>query len=338
MRSNMSKILLVGLIAVFLAPEVCDAQRRRRRRRNNYYSGGFLSSPLASVAKPFIGLIRERSGVNRNEYNYNWAARRNWHEEETTPMLFADRVRVRVMLKDEHQEIRDELKVRATWVYLHKTKTEHTAWVDLKQDGDEAYFEVPELEEGRVVKVISDFYISTDETPAKERLDNGEFVKRDTGTFKHVDEMHVPYYGVTTSETNEELQRRAQIVSFAFSQWYVDEAYGGRYCHYDCYSFYQSCASGELEGFQFEAVAHANVPQLAKEGKRFHGDYLIMPGHYGMALCYDEDTGNFITIEGNYALNGPYRINIDPYYHGLYTWSSIMTIVAEGDQETSTLN
>lgn len=330
MKKNIQVCVLVGLVALLFIPEASQAQIFRRWRGNynynyNYNGGGnFFSAPLATVAKPFVGMIRRRSNRNRSEYDYNWAARRVWHNDDAGPMLFADKVRVKVLLKDETAKAHEDLRIHVSYVYLHKSKTWHKQWVDLVRDGDEVYFDVTGLEEGRVVKIVPDLYRKTakDEPEVK----TASFVQGKEDKLKYLGRMHAPYYGVTSSEDNEELQRRAQIVSFGLSQWYADEAYGGRYCNYDCHSFFTSSTSGELKGFKLQPVSRANVPKLAKQGKRFHGDYLIMPGHYGMALCYDEDTGNFCTLEGNYALNGPYRINIDPYRHGLNTWSSIMTI------------
>jgi hypothetical protein len=332
MQKNSWKYVLVGLIALLFLADVGHAQLFRWRRGGGGYTTNtnvVAAVPRAIARGPFIGFLRKRSTRNRTEYDYNWAARRDWYQADAPQMLFADKVRVKVLLKDAYAQTPDSLRVRVHWVYLHKSKTWHTDWVDLQQDGRNVYYELPGLEEGRLVKVISDFYLKTDVQPSEAAIKSASYVKTDEGTFKYVGRMHVPYYGVTSSEDNEELKRRAQIVSFSFSQWYADESYGGRRCNYDCYSFFQSSTSGELSGFKLQPVSHAKIPTLAKQGKRFHGDYLIKPGHYGMALCYDEDTGNLCTIEGNYALNGPYRINIDPYRHGIYTWSSIMTISQE---------
>jgi hypothetical protein len=321
--------VVVGLSSLMLEPQSSDAGIFRRRGGGGQ-STGLIAATVGAVTKPVVGFIRDRGGIQRDEYDYNWAARRNWHQESAPPMLFADKVRVKLLLTDQQAKVRPDLRVRASWVYLHKSKTLHTAWVELQQDGSDVYYDLPGLEEGRVVKVVSDFYLKTDQQPPNENaVKNASFVVNGEGTFKYVGRMHVPYYGVTSSNSNEELKRRAWVVSFGLSQWYVDEAYGGRRCSYDCYSFYRTSTSGELEGFALRPIPQSSIPELARKGKRFHGDFLIKPGHYGMALCYDEDTGNFCTLEGNYALNGPYRINIDPYRHGLNTWSSIMTISPE---------
>jgi len=338
MRNSIHQYVLVSLAAIFLYPDTSDA-RPFRRRGNQRGGGGFVATALSTVTRPVIGIIRKRSQLDRSEYDYDWAARRDWHKEGAKKRLFANKVRVKLLLKKDLASAPDHIRVRVTWWYLHRSKTQHTAWASVRQDGSDVFYDVDGLEEGRLVKVVSDIYRKTDEQPASEKLiKNGTFVKNSEGTFKYVGRLHVPYYGVTTSENIEGLKRRARIISFSFSQWYVDEAYGGRYCNYDCYSFYQTSTSGELNGFNLQAVSHSDVPQLSKNGKRFHGDYLIMSGHYGMALCYDEDTGNFCTIEGNYALNGPYRINIDPSNHGLYTWSSIMSISAEKNTKNETVN
>ncbi|MEQ8787422.1 MAG: hypothetical protein RIC55_14050 [Pirellulaceae bacterium] len=334
MREKICWSMLVALAAVFLLAETSEAQLfRRGRRYNNYnYSGGgnmVSSTPLANLAKPLMGFLHNRTRRNRSEYDYNWAARRDWHRDQAEPVLFADKVRVNVMLKPTTASSQEKLLVRASWVYLHKSRTWHTDWMPVERVGDKAYYDLAGLEEGRVVKIISDIYIATDKEPSESALKNASYVKTETGNYKYVGRMHVPYYGVTSSENNEELKRRAQIVSFGFSQWYADEAYGGRRCSYDCYSFFRSCTSGELSGFELKPVSRQHIPTLSKRGKRIHGDFLTKPGHYGMALCYDEDTKNLITLEGNYALNGPYRINIDPYRHGLNTWSSIQTISAK---------
>ena len=226
-------------------------------------------------------LIRRRSKANRSEYDYNWAARRDWYNDDAPQMLFADKVRIKVLMKDQYLPFKDDLRIRASWVYLHKSKTWHSDWVDIVHDGSNVYYDLPNLEEGRVIKVISDLYVKTDEQPPSEKsVKRASFVKNEEGTFKYIGRIHVPYYGATTSETDEELKRRAQIVSFGFSQWYADEAYGGRRCSYDCYSFFKSCTSGELSGFQLKSLSRSHVPTLAKRGKRLHGDYLIKPGHF----------------------------------------------------------
>jgi hypothetical protein len=328
--------LLLGLAAIFFIPETSDAQIFFRRRRNNYSynynSGGNtpVANTLANLARPLVGIVRKRSNRNRSEYDYNWAARRDWHNGEAEAMLFADRVRIKMLLKNETAKVFEDLRVHVSWAYLHKSKTWHTQWVDLIRDGDDVYFDVTGIEEGRVVKIVTDMYLRIDPQPAQPTMRTASFAPGEAGQpkprFKYLGRMHTPYYGVTTSESNEELKRRARIVSFGLSQWYADEAYGGRYCNYDCYSFFQTSARGELNGFQLVSISRDSVAKLSKQGKRIHGDYLIKPGHFGMALCYDEDTGNLCTLEGNYALSGPYRINIDPRLHGLHTWSSIMTI------------
>jgi hypothetical protein len=122
----------------------------------------------------------------------------------------------------------------------------------------------------------------------------------------------LPYHGATGSDSNEEWERRARIISFAFSQWYVDHANGRRVCSYNCRSFYQTCVSSEMKGFQLRSIGRTTFRDRSKEGMRSHGDFLIKSGHCGMAVCYDEDTGRLCTIEGNYGMNGPHRINIAP--------------------------
>jgi hypothetical protein len=330
MRKSTLICLLLAVAASFFIPDTSEAQWFRRRRGGNYnynYSGGVVSNtPLANLARPLAGILRKRSSRNRSEYDYNWAARRDWHNDMGEQVLFADKVRVNVLLKNETAKALSDLRVHVSWVYLHKSKTWHTQWVDLVQDGDGVYFDVTGLEEGRVVKIVTDLYQRIDEQPMMRTASFAADEDAKKAKFKYLGRMHVPYYGVTSSDTNEELKRRARVVSFGLSQWYADEAYGGRYCNYDCHSFFKTSTSGELDGFKLVSVSRDEIATLSKQGKRFHGDYLIKPGHYGMALCYDEDTGNFCTLEGNYALNGPYRINIDPYRHGIYTWSSIMTI------------
>jgi hypothetical protein len=325
--------VLIGLTSLLLLPETSQAQlfRRRFRSYNNYnYSGGGMisSSPLAKLARPLVGFLHKRTRRNRSEYDYNWAARRDWYRQDAEPVLFADKVRVKVMLKPAVAKSDQDLLVRASWVYLHKSRTWHTDWMPVDRQGDDAYYDLTGLEEGRLVKIVSDVYAATEHEPSEAELKKASYVKTATGNYQYIGRMHVPYYGVTSSQDNEEWKRRAQIVSFGFSQWYADEAYGGRRCSYDCYSFFRRCTSGELNGFELKPVSRQSIPRLTKQGKRIHGDFLTKPGHYGMALCYDQDTNNLITLEGNYALNGPYRINIDPYRHGLHTWSSIQTISA----------
>ena len=335
MEKQTHKCLLIGLVLSFAVVDLCEAlprHRRARRRGNDNYNHSYAADtgPSAVEQGPVVGVIREHTGINRSEYDYNWAARRNWHKQDGKKWLFADKVRAKLWLRKDLAKAPEELRVKIHWQYMHRTGTMYQAWAGIHRDGDDFYYELPGLEEGRLVKLTTDVYLKTaDEPPSEEAIKNASFIKNNEGTFKYVGRLHLPYYGVTSSDSNEELKRRARIVSFAFSQWYVDECYGGRYCSYDCVSFYSTSTAGELDGFTFRYVPHDNVAELAKKGQRFHGDYLTMPGHVGMALCYDQDTGNFCTIEGNYALAGPYRINIDPHFHGLYTWSSISTIVAE---------
>jgi len=274
-----------------LAPADADAARRRRSS-GNYYSSGSSNSTTSSVTpvskstepqKPTYVLGKQwtKKRTDRTEYDYNWAARRDWYNSEAKQWLFSDRVRIKLRLREDLAKIEDQLKIK-----MRKTAT--------AADGD-----------AKVTTVAA--------TPFDD-------------SYERVGAIHAPYYGVTGSETNDEWQTRAQIISFSFSQWYHDEAYGGRYSNYDCWSFYRKSADSELAGYTKKSVSNSDVPRLSKEGKRFHGDYLIMSGHYGMALCYDEDRDHFCSIEGNYALSGPHRIQIDKRYHNLYTWHTIMSI------------
>jgi len=320
-----------------LAPADADAARRRRSS-GNYYSSGSSNSTTSSVTpvskstepqKPTYVLGKQwtKKRTDRTEYDYNWAARRDWYNSEAKQWLFSDRVRIKLRLREDLAKIEDQLKIKMSWAYMHRSKHISEVWAEVQRDGEDRYLELTGLEEGRLVQVGIEIFRPKTATAA----DGDAKVTTVAATpfddsYERVGAIHAPYYGVTGSETNDEWQTRAQIISFSFSQWYHDEAYGGRYSNYDCWSFYRKSADSELAGYTKKSVSNSDVPRLSKEGKRFHGDYLIMSGHYGMALCYDEDRDHFCSIEGNYALSGPHRIQIDKRYHNLYTWHTIMSI------------
>ncbi len=345
MRRTLCTWAVLALGLLILVPDEADARRRRSRKNNNYYSSNYVrptstttvanNTPEKAEKKAprwTVGKLWKHTRGDRTEYDYNWAARRDWKKPEAKPWLFADRVRIKLDLRDDLRPLADQLKVKLTWNYMHRSKTLHTTWAEIQQDGEDRYLDLTGLDEGRLVKARLEIFRPQATEATAAQITPATFAASKQGDdtpagYERVGAVHAPYYGVTGSEANEEWQRRAQIVSFSFSQWYHDEAYGGRYCNYDCYSFYQKSANSELAGFTKKSVANSDVPKLSKAGRRFHGDYLIMSGHYGMGLCYDEDTDRFCSIEGNYALSGPYRINIDQNYHGLYTWHTIMNIV-----------
>jgi len=339
MRKFIITCALAALGVLILLPDSGEAGRRRRSS-GNYYSTGSSYSTVTPVSSPtasneikkqpiVVGKLWSHSRTNRTEYDYNWAARREWHNEEAKPWLFSDRLRIKLNLREDLAEISDQLQVKLTWNYMHRSQHVNEAWAAIQHDGDDRYVDLSGLDEGRLIKARLEIYRPAAENTAEsdsEATMTPVSLAHAGGDYQRVGEVHAPYYGVTSSEENEEWRRRARIISFSFSQWYHDEAYGGRYCSYDCWSFYRKSADSELSGFTKRSISNSDVPRLSKEGQRFHGDYLIMSGHYGMALCYDEDRDHFCSIEGNYALSGPHRIQIDTHYHGLYTWHTIMSI------------
>lgn len=343
MRTFIYKCALVALGLLILVPGSAEAGRRKRSSgnyNNNSYSTPTVApvstSPSASAraTQPIVaGKLWQHTRTDRTEYDYNWAAQRNWHYKDTKQWLYSDRVRIKLNLRSDLAKISEQLKVKMTWNYMHRSKHITETWATIQHEGDDRFVDLPGLDEGRLIQAKLEIYRPTESST----MDGGMTiapvsVTSEAGTdapegYELLGAIHAPYYGATSSITNEEWKRRARIISFSFSQWYHDEAYGGRYCSYDCWSFYRKSADSELAGFTKQSISRSDVPRLAKEGKRFHGDYLIMSGHYGMALCYDEDRDHFCSIEGNYALSGPHRIQIDKHYHGLYTWHTIMGLV-----------
>ncbi len=320
MRSSFSRLLIFSMIAVFFLPDMADARRRSRGRS---YSSG-TARPTFSDKGPVTGVIRKRRSVNRTEYDYNWAARRDWYQDEAKQWIFPDKVRVKLLLKDDLVEISDQLVAKIEWIYRHHSKTPYESVARLQQDGEDVFFDLEGLEEGRVVSLTTYLYRSKTEEDSEE----ANVEQLDGKTLVRIGKIHLPYHGATGSDSNEEWETRARIVSFAFSQWYVDHAYGGRYCNYNCYSFYKTSVSSEMKGFQLQRIGRSTFRERSEEGMRSHGDFLITSGHYGMAVCYDEDTGRLCTIEGNYAMNGPHRINLAPH-RSTGSWHTIRHIEAE---------
>ncbi|MCH8839982.1 MAG: hypothetical protein IH831_04770 [Planctomycetes bacterium] len=317
MRSNFSRLLIFLIVAVFLLPDVANARRRRST------SSGMAGSTFSDTG-PVTGVIRKRSSVNRTEYDYNWAARRDWFKDEAKQWIFPDKVRVKLLLKDDLVEMSDQLVAKIDWIYRHHSKTPYESVARLQQDGEDVFFDLEGLEEGRVVSLWVHLYRpKTEEDSEKTAVE-----ELDGETLVRLGKIHLPYHGATGSDSNEEWETRARIISFAFSQWYVDHAYGGRYCNYDCYSFYKTSVSSEMKGFQLRSIGRSTFRERSQEGMRTHGDFLIKSGHYGMAVCYDEDTGRLCTIEGNYGMNGPHRINLAPH-RSTGSWHTIRHIEAE---------
>ena len=316
MRFNFSRLLIFLIIAVFLLPDVANARRRRST------SSG-MARPTFSDTGPVTGVIRKRSSVNRTEYDYNWAARRDWFKDEAKQWIFPDKVRVKLLLREDFVEISDQLVAKIEWIYRHHSKTFYESVARLQQDGDDVFFDLEGLEEGRVVSLWVHLYRpKTEENSEKTVIE-----ELDGETLVRLGKIHLPYHGATGSDSNEEWETRARIISFAFSQWYVDHAYGGRYCNYNCYSFYKASASSEMEGFQLRNIGRSTLKERSQEGMRSHGDFLIKSGHYGMAVCYDQDTGRLCTIEGNYGMNGPRRINLAPN-RSMGNWHTIRHLEA----------
>lgn len=347
MRTSFYTYALLAVGLLMLIPDGADAARRRRSS-GNYYSNNVTTTstvtpvsatPTAPTRQPLVlGKLWSHSRTDRSEYDYNWAAKRSWHNKETKQWLYSDRIRIKLNLRDDLAKIDEQLKFKLTWNYMHRSKHITETWATIQRDGEDRFIDLAGLDEGRLIEARVEIYRPTGEVAPQRQViiapvsmsSDSSDAAQDAGTpagYELVGAIHAPYYGATSSITNEEWKRRARIISFSFSQWYHDEAYGGRYCSYDCWSFYRKSADSELAGFAKKSISNSDVPRLSKEGKRFHGDFLTMSGHYGMALCYDEDRDHFCSIEGNYALSGPHRIQIDKHYHGLYTWYSIMGLV-----------
>ena len=349
MRTSFYQCAIVALGLLILTPGAADAGRRNRSNSYGYsssYSTPTVTQASSSPTAPaiFVGKLWKQTRTDRTEYDYNWAARRSWHNKTSKQWLFSDRLQIKLNLRDDLAKIEDSLKVKMTWNYMHRSKHITETWATIQQDGDDRFIELTGLDEGRLIHAKLEIFRPTNPAAAEANPAAAEAnpaaaegqvtiapVSMNTESeapagYERVGAIHAPYFGVTSSVTNEEWKRRARIISFGFSQWYHDEAYGGRYCNYDCWSFIKKSADSELAGFTKKSVSNSDVPRLSKEGKRFHGDFLTMSGHYGMALCYDEDRDHFCSIEGNYALSGPHRIQIDQHYHGLYTWHTIMSL------------
>ena len=116
MRFNFSRLLIFLIVAVFLLPDVADARRRRST------SSG-MARPTFSDTGPVTGVIRKRSSVNRTEYDYNWAARRDWFKDEAKQWIFPDKVRIKLLLREDLVEISDQLVAKIEWIYRHHSKT-----------------------------------------------------------------------------------------------------------------------------------------------------------------------------------------------------------------------